>query len=584
MPETNKIICGAMPGATKVFPDGYFNCSISSPPYWALRDYDVYGQLGLEPTFEEYIDKLCTIYDEVKRVLRDDGCIFVNLGDTYSGSGGAGGDYNKGGLREGQAKYRQHRVTKQELDADKQRAKDKNYPTQAFAGYAGWDRNTTKPSNVSTKSLCLIPQRFAIEMCRQRGKYVKSRDNQIWLAALVDGEGCIAIHRRAKGRKNPTFGATLSIYNTCKELLDKAQGISGGIGSRHTKINDSPRNAPVYEWRVMCNNAKDILRDIYPYLIAKRFQAKAAIYCPSSGKDAEESWLNIKTTNQFGAPTREYPEPRLGSTDPWILRNTIIWKKPNPMPSSAKDRFTVDFEYVFFFVKSNKSQYYIHPRKLRSSSTQKYDYIWIHRNTGLEVDYQPFSDRLCKGKKRLWNRRNLWEGRDYWFEPQYEPYNYDGRHDTILKPTDKYPGGRTPQKMEREPMERWPNPLGRNKRTVWTIPTQSFPEAHFATFPEKLVEPMIKAGCPEFVCTKCGKAREKIYDIEYKSPADYSQTERTKASCNKTVKIKRFGDGIQAYFKGYTDCGCNAEWRPGIVLDCFRGHGHGGQGGRQIAA
>src|SRR3990167_11287029 len=59
---------------------------MTSPPYWALRDYGVASQLGLEPTFEEYIKKLCDIFDEVKRVLKKEGTCFVNLGDTYAGT------------------------------------------------------------------------------------------------------------------------------------------------------------------------------------------------------------------------------------------------------------------------------------------------------------------------------------------------------------------------------------------------------------------------------------------------------------------------------------------------------------------
>ena len=56
----NKIICGAAEDVLKTLPDESVNCCISSPPYWALRDYGVEGQLGLEPTFEEYIDKIAT--------------------------------------------------------------------------------------------------------------------------------------------------------------------------------------------------------------------------------------------------------------------------------------------------------------------------------------------------------------------------------------------------------------------------------------------------------------------------------------------------------------------------------------------
>ncbi len=127
----NEIIQGDCLEVLKDWPAKVVNCCISSPPYWALRDYGtatweggnpncthevgrfkyaasdkqksntgsaghqardvcpacgakrIDKQLGLEPTFEEYIMKLCDIYDEIKRVLRDDGTCFVNLGDTY---------------------------------------------------------------------------------------------------------------------------------------------------------------------------------------------------------------------------------------------------------------------------------------------------------------------------------------------------------------------------------------------------------------------------------------------------------------------------------------------------------------------
>lgn len=65
------------------------------------------GQLGLEPTPELYIEHLTQIFNEVKRVLKKEGTFWLNMGDTYSGSGGAGGDYNEGGLREGQPRSRQ---------------------------------------------------------------------------------------------------------------------------------------------------------------------------------------------------------------------------------------------------------------------------------------------------------------------------------------------------------------------------------------------------------------------------------------------------------------------------------------------
>jgi DNA modification methylase len=66
-------------------------CVVTSPPYWALRDYGVEGQLGQESTPNEYVSKLVAIFSEVKRVLKDDGTLWLNLGDTYVGSGQSNG-------------------------------------------------------------------------------------------------------------------------------------------------------------------------------------------------------------------------------------------------------------------------------------------------------------------------------------------------------------------------------------------------------------------------------------------------------------------------------------------------------------
>ena len=69
----------------KDIPDGFVNCCVTSPPYWGLRDYGVDGQFGLESTPAEYIKKFTAIFSEVRRVLIDDGTLWLNLGDTYNG-------------------------------------------------------------------------------------------------------------------------------------------------------------------------------------------------------------------------------------------------------------------------------------------------------------------------------------------------------------------------------------------------------------------------------------------------------------------------------------------------------------------
>ena len=65
-------------------PDESVNCCVTSPPYWGLRDYGVEGQLGLEKTPEEYVENIVKVFREVKRVLRDDGTLWLNLGDSYA--------------------------------------------------------------------------------------------------------------------------------------------------------------------------------------------------------------------------------------------------------------------------------------------------------------------------------------------------------------------------------------------------------------------------------------------------------------------------------------------------------------------
>ncbi|MEA2016486.1 MAG: site-specific DNA-methyltransferase, partial [Actinomycetota bacterium] len=187
----------------------------------------------------------------------------------------------------------------------------------------------------------------------------------------------------------------------------------------------------------------------------------------------------------------------------WILRNTIIWHKPNCMPSSAKDRFTVDFEYVYFFTKSKK----------------------------------------------------------YYFEQQFEDY---GTGQTSYRDRDMRP-----------------NEQGRNKRTVWTINTKPFKEAHFAVFPEELVETPIKAGCPKYICKKCGKARMKIIDnserVNTRPGLDTGSMKSGKdIDPNKELHksdLSKYRQQIKYKEIGYTDCGCGKGFKPGIDLDPFMGAG-----------
>jgi len=130
MLETNKIYQGDCLTELKKLPDESVDMVMTSPPYWALRDYGVEGQLGLEPTFQGYINKLCDIFDEVKRVLKKEGTCWVNMGDTYGGTGSGQKDTGK------------HGYTPEVMATTKEKPQSK----------------------LQGKSLIQIPSRFGLEM------------------------------------------------------------------------------------------------------------------------------------------------------------------------------------------------------------------------------------------------------------------------------------------------------------------------------------------------------------------------------------------------------------------------------------
>lgn len=318
------------------------------------------GSLGLEPTFELYITHLCSIFDEVKRVLKDTGTCFVNLGDTYSGS------------------------------------------------HQGYGKNTL---------------------------------------------------RRLSEKKSENLGKVSSYLQKYSHTIDKPPP------SSKTSLPD----------KSLC---------MIPSRVAEKMIDRG-----------------------------------------WILRNDIIWHKPSCMPQSVRDRFTVDYEHVFFFVKNKK----------------------------------------------------------YYFEQQFEPFKESTlvrvKHGSYSEKTNMGIQGGMKLKNQLEMFRKInTNELsGRNKRCVWTIPTQSFKSSHFAVFPERLVEPMISAGCPEFICKKCGKARKKINKVSYNIRCWRSNKEKhfdTKSTMARP-NMPFMGDKIVEPL-GYTDCGCNAGFNKGIVLDPFMGSGTAG--------
>ena len=85
---TQRIIQGDCIEGMRTLPDASVHCCVTSPPYWGLRDYGHAGQIGLEETPEAYVARMVEVFREVRRVLRDDGTLWLNLGDSYAGSWG----------------------------------------------------------------------------------------------------------------------------------------------------------------------------------------------------------------------------------------------------------------------------------------------------------------------------------------------------------------------------------------------------------------------------------------------------------------------------------------------------------------
>jgi len=88
MQESSMILIGDVRERLKELPDQSVNCCVTSPPYWGLRDYGNDGQIGLEQDPDDFVAQLVAVFREVKRVLRDDGTLWLNIGDSYNGSGG----------------------------------------------------------------------------------------------------------------------------------------------------------------------------------------------------------------------------------------------------------------------------------------------------------------------------------------------------------------------------------------------------------------------------------------------------------------------------------------------------------------
>lgn len=199
-------------------------------------------------------------------------------------------------------------------------------------------------------------------------------------------------------------------------------------------------------------------------------------------------WLNLadafSTHTRFGAPPKSLllgPERLLLALrgDGWIVRGKVVWTKPNPMPSSVKDRLTASHEYVYFLVRER--HYYFDLNAIR-------------------VPHRSRPRTSSRGSRPL--------------------------------PSDAV-GPLADRNLGLGKIRGIGHPLGKNPTDVWVIPPQPYRGAHFATFPEALVERPLLATCPGWTCSRCG----------------------------------------QGWNRGLPGCACHADRLPGLALDPFIGTG-----------
>ena len=144
----NSILKGDVRDVLPTLPSDHYDCVVTSPPYWGLRDYGVEGQIGLEPTMQGYLDTMVSVCRELRRVLKPEGTFWLNIGDSYSGSANIG--RNDAGRDIG--------------------GRGGNI---LGSGNPGKQGSIQKSSGLKPKDLCMIPNRLAI-LLQEDGWYVRS--------------------------------------------------------------------------------------------------------------------------------------------------------------------------------------------------------------------------------------------------------------------------------------------------------------------------------------------------------------------------------------------------------------------------
>ena len=411
-----------------------------------LLEFFERAEIGLEDSPEKYIERLTEVFMEVYRVLKPNGTLWLNIGDSYWGGGWCSPKLNK-------------------------------HSRGNKGGY-------------KSKDLIGIPWALATSLRNPfyKGKIKKESDRR-WLSAIIDGEGCITgtLHTRKDGSGERT-SIFINVTNSNIDLLNECERIYP-FGKRliHQKNGkEHLGEKEIFRWNIFgCKAMKDLLQELYPYLIAKKTQcllaynfcliqetAKKDGHTPKKEEVNKKRKLLISLISLLNKGEKiEIPdwciEPPTLYTQGWYLRQDIIWQKGNPLPESVKDRCTKSHEYIFLFSKSQK--YYFDYESIQEPAVTQGDVGSIKFGGTKYGDNDDSHFQTYSGKE---------------WKPKTKNCQYDGQ---------------VPNSMHIRREMGLPDKVYtvRNKRDVWSINVKPCKEAHFATYPPKLVSTCILAGCPE---------------------------------------------------------------------------------------
>lgn len=471
---TCKILTGCALQQLPTLGDQSINCCVTSPPYWGLRDYGVTGQMGLEKSPDEYVATMVAVFREVRRVLRDDGTLWLNLGDSYASAW---------------ACNRRSKLGAGSPDLSERMPRGIVRGKRMERGHGRWGGGNNPAPGLKEKDLIGIP--WSVAKALQSAFYagrIKNEHDRIWLSAIIDGEGSISgYHHTRKDDGDVRTGININITNSNTDLLDKAQVIWPASRQEHMPSGLGHfGNRNIFRWVPFSAEEKSsLLQELYPHLIAKKKQAllawnflemmkgsKKIMHLPSTSHDAKSkrSWICHSLSKLNSGVVVDIPdwilEPPSLYESGWYLRSDIIWHKPNCMPESVTDRPTRCHEYIFLLSKSRK--YFYDSDAIKEPCSES-----TAARVSQDVENQAGSTRANGGAKTNGAMKAVVS----------KQRGHSRRHDGFNDRWDQ--------------MEREEQCSGmRNKRDVWRVAPANYKAAHFATFPPDLIRPCILAGCP----------------------------------------------------------------------------------------